>query len=232
MRRYPDRGMHGRVVEALGVRIVGGEVAPQEILDTERLAEEYGVSRTVMREALRVLGGKGLIDARPRRGTFAQERSAWNLLDPDVLRWQFETVPDAGMFDRLHELRVIVEPAAAELAASRRTEEDLEALQIAVDGMAASEPAADEIANHDLDFHLGLIAATHNDLVEQLSTVIGIGLAGRDRHVHGNRISIERGLDHHRRVLDAVRNQDGHRARERMIELLTAAAQDAREASA
>ena len=120
---------------------------------------------------------------------------------------------------------------AAELAASRRTEEDLARLQAAVEGMAGSAEAADEIAASDLSFHLGLIAATHNDLVEQLSTVIGIGLVARDRHVHGNRITIDRGLDHHRRVLDAVRRGEGGAARRRMIELLSAAAEDAREAS-
>jgi len=231
MHRYPDRGMHGRVVEALGSRIVGGRIASQETLDTERLADEYGVSRTVMREALRVLAGKGLIDARPRRGTFAQDRTAWNLLDPDVLRWQFEETPDAAMFERLHELRLIVEPAASELAAARRTDQDLEELGAALEGMAGSGEGADDIAASDLAFHLGLIAATHNDLVEQLSTVVGIGLAARDRHVHGNRISIERGLDHHRRVLDAVRRGDGSLARRRMVELLSAAADDAREAA-
>jgi len=221
--------MHGRVVDALGARIVGGELGPSDVIDPEHLAEEFDVSRTVMRESLRVLGGKGLVDARPRLGTFARDRSAWNLLDPDVLRWQFAARPDPGMFERLHELRVMIEPAAADLAARRRTDADIEALARAVDAMAHPDAQGDQIVQADQEFHLGLLMATHNDLVEQLSTVVGIGIAARDRYVYQHSVPIERGLDHHRLVLDSVRAADAPSARARMLDLLDAAAVDIRE---
>ena len=204
MKRYPDRGLHGRGVDELGLRIMNGTLKAGAILNTEELSATYEVSRTVVREALKVLAGKGLIDARPRRGTFIQERVQWNLLDPDVLRWQFDTVADLGILEKLHEVRVMVEPAAAELAAVRRNDDDLTALFAAVDAMSVADVTTEAIAEADLQFHLGLIAATHNELVEQLSVIIGIGLSARDRYVHSHRVSIKRGLKMHRDIAEAI----------------------------
>lgn len=229
MKRYPDRGRHGRVVDELGLRIMSGQLEAGATIDTKELATSYDVSRTVVRESLKVLAGKGLIDARPRRGTFVRERTNWNLLDPDVLHWQFESVTDFAVLEKLHEVRVMVEPAAAELAAQRRTEEDVAALFAAVDDMAIAEATADAIAEADLRFHLGLIAATHNELVEQLSIIIGIGLSARDQYVHTHRVSIKRGLDMHRQIATAIEERDPAAARARMTALLESAANDVRE---
>ncbi len=231
MKRYPDRGMHGRVVDELGLRILSGKLEAGAIVDTEELATSYDVSRTVVREALKVLAGKGLIDARPRRGTFVRERTNWNLLDPDVLRWQFDSVTDISILENLHEVRVMVEPAAAELAAMRRTDDDIRVLNSALVAMAIADATADAIAEADLEFHLGLIAATHNELVEQLSVIIGIGLSARDTYVHTHRVSIKRGLDMHRQIALAVERQDPIAARAWMIKLLESAARDVRELS-
>ncbi len=229
MKRYPDRGLHGHVVDELGLKILSGELVAGAIVDTEELAAGYDVSRTVVREALKVLAGKGLIDARPRRGTFVRERVHWNLLDPDVLRWQFDSVTDLSILDKLHEVRVMVEPAAAGLAAVRRTDADLRVLFGAVDAMAESPAEADKIAAADLEFHLGLVAATHNELIEQLSIIIGIGLTARDKFVHSHRVSIKRGLDMHRQIAVAIEQGDETAAHERMIQLLDSAARDVQE---
>lgn len=229
MKRYPDRGLHGRVVDELGLRIMSGKLAAGATVDTEELTSVYDVSRTVVREALKVLAGKGLIDARPRRGTYVRERLHWNLLDPDVLRWQFDTLTDTSILEKLHEVRVMVEPAAAELAAARRTDDDVAVLIEAVDAMGLADTSADAIAEADLRFHLGLIAATHNELIEQLSIIIGIGLSARDQYVHNHRVSIKRGLQMHRDIATAVAAGDPVAARERMLELLESAASDVRE---
>ena len=226
MQRYPDRGLHGRLVDDLGARIVAADIVPGAIIILDDIATLYGVSRTVVREALRVLAGKGLIEARPKRGTYARERKDWNLLDPDVLRWQFQVRTDPGLFDRLQEVRVMVEPAAAELAARRRTDSDLKELHSALDDMSAAGPSPEGIADADQRFHLGLISATHNDLMGQLSVVIGIGLSARDEFVHTHRISIKRGLQLHRDVAAAVAEQRADDARLRMLELLASAARD------
>lgn len=229
IKRYPDRGLHGRVVDELGLKILSGKLEAGAIVDTEELAASYEVSRTVVREALKVLAGKGLIDARPRRGTFVRERLNWNLLDPDVLRWQFDSVTDLSILEKLHEVRAMVEPAAAALAAVRRSDDDLVVLFGAVEAMDEGSDEADEIADADLQFHLGLIAATHNELIEQLSMIIGIGLSSRDRYVHSHRVSIKRGLEMHRQIAVAVERRDAVAARTQMIELLESAASDVRE---
>src|SRR6266480_6010336 len=82
---YPDRSLHDRVVHAIGRKILGGELPPGALLPAE---PELGASRTVLREAIKVLAAKGLVEARPKTGTRVRPRDAWNLLDPDVLAWQ------------------------------------------------------------------------------------------------------------------------------------------------
>ncbi|GGQ10225.1 FadR/GntR family transcriptional regulator [Streptosporangium pseudovulgare] len=228
MRRYPDRGMHGRVVDGVGLRVVRGELTPGDTLDMDALAVEFDVSRTAIREALKVLAGKGLIDARPKRGTFVRERRAWNLIDPDVLRWQFEAFTDPSMLEKLAEIRAMVEPSAAALAARRRTEGDLAEMEAALADMERADPADESIVDADLRFHRALIAATHNELVEQLAVVIEVGLQARDRYVHGHRVSIKRGYEWHRDVAEAVRDQDAEGARNRMLALLDEATRDVR----
>lgn len=111
------RGRQGEVVEELGRRIVGGTPAVGEILDVAALTAELGISHTVLREALSALKAKGLIEARQKRGTFVQPRSEWRLLDPDVIRWHLRGHRDCSLRGDLVELRGIVEPATARLAA-------------------------------------------------------------------------------------------------------------------
>lgn len=229
--RHTSRGLHGRLVNEVGRAIVGGEMQPGDTIDPDALAAACDVSRTVVRETLRVLADKGLLDARPRRGTFVLDKNSWNLLDPDVLRWQFETLPNADLLQQLHEVRLMVEPAAAELAAGRRTPEDLATLEDAIRRMAESRDAASAIVDADLQFHLGLIAAAHNDLVRQLGLVIRIGLAARDRYVHTHRVPISQSLQVHRDVIEAVAVGDGRSARQAMLRLLEKAADDARRAT-
>ncbi len=228
MRRYPERGLHGHMVDELGRLIVGGEATPGEIFDLDSLVEQYGSSRTAVREALKVLAGKGLLEARPKRGTYALPRERWSLLDPDVLRWQFETRADPGILDRLHEVRVMVEPSAAELAAARRLPADLAELTEACDLMAEEDADAEQIAAADLRFHRALVAATQNELIAQLSTVIEIGLQERNRYVHAHSVSPGEGVALHREVVAAIRERDAAAARASMIRLLEGAVRDQR----
>lgn len=195
------RGVHGQTVEALAGRILAGEIGEGDTLDLPALREELDVSLTALREALKVLSAKGIIDARQKRGTFVQPRSSWNLLDTDVMRWQTQADADHGLFDELTEMRVIVEPAAARLAAERATDADIEALAGAVDRMAAARDLAATV-RADLDFHRLLMAATHNAFLTQVERIIAIGLAERDKLVHGS--VDDDPVPSHRAVLDAI----------------------------
>lgn len=230
--RYPDRGLHGRAVDDLGMRIVRGDFAAGETLDLLALSQRYDTSRGGVREALRVLSGKGLIDARPKRGTFVTERNRWNLLDPDVLRWQLVALPSPKLLEKLTELRVMIEPAAAALAAQRRDDADLAEIAAALtimDVEDGSEDAASIIVTGDVRFHRAVLAATHNELIEQLGHIIAAGLRSRDEYVHMHDVSIKNGWHEHESVLRAIEGGAPEAARLAMLGLVESAAADATE---
>src|SRR5206468_9070116 len=113
--QYPEQSLHGRIVHAIGRRIVTGNLQPGELLPAE---PELGASRTVVREAVKVLAAKGLVESRPKTRTRVRPRDAWNLLDPDVLAWQQDGADGEGtdsLLRKMTEVRRIIEPAAAEL---------------------------------------------------------------------------------------------------------------------
>lgn len=228
---YGRGGAHGRLVAALGTAIVTGELAPDADLDTVALEERFGVSRTVVREGLRVLAAKGLVGARPRRGTFVAPREQWALLDPDVLRWRFADGVDERFLDELGEVRMTVEPAAARLAATGRTDRDLAALE---DALAAMRAATGQRAAHhveaDLAFHHALLRATHNELLIQMSVVIEVGLRLRDQFVHS--VLTSESTDKHAEVLLAVRRQRPKVAEACMRALIGKSIDDVEEAKA
>lgn len=222
---YPGRGLHGQAVEAIGERIVSGHYPPGSSLRPELFEQELGVSKTVVREALRVLAAKGLIDSRQKRGTYVRPRAQWNLLDSDLLRWQGQGGPDGAFLDNLAEVRAIVEPAGAGLAAVRRDEADLAALADALDRMAAAGADAAAVVEADLAFHRALLAAAHNELLTRMEVVIEAGLRVRDEIVH----SAEKWSDSvpaHRAVFDAVRARDPEAAAEAIRALLAQASAD------
>src|SRR5581483_2161142 len=114
--------LHGTIARELGISIVSGRLKPGDLLGDEiSSSEQFEVSRTAYREAVRILAAKGLVDARPKVGTRVNPRTRWHLLDPDVLDWTFDTEPDVQLLNRLFELRNVVESAAAGLAAQRRS---------------------------------------------------------------------------------------------------------------
>jgi GntR family galactonate operon transcriptional repressor len=204
---YQGRGLHGEVIESLGRRIVSGELDNGDTLDVPGLEQELGISRSVLREALRVLKSKGLVDARPKRGTFVQPRTEWRLLDPDVVRWQFEGRADGQFLDDLSEVRGIIEPASARLAALRRTDEDIAALELAIDRMATASRGDGDAVEADVAFHRALLAATHNELLVCMEVVLETGLAARDRLVHGA-VQDDDPTPAHAAILKAVRDRD------------------------
>ncbi len=226
MPSYTGRGLHGQTVQALGRRVVEGRWQPGDTIYPDELESEMGVSKTVIREALRVLGAKGLVDSRPKRGTFVRERAAWSLLDTDVIRWQLEGEHSKSFFADLAEVRAMVEPACARLAAERRTNDDLEALRVALQDMANAAGDADAAIAADLAFHRALLTATHNELLAQLDIVITTALDARDRVVHKAGDKWRDPSPVHQLVLDRIEARDAEGSVAAMLDLLAVAQAD------
>ncbi|MGW3109279.1 FadR/GntR family transcriptional regulator [Streptomyces sp. NPDC001100] len=221
----PGRGLHGQAVEELGRRIMRGDYPPGTVVDPAKFQTELGVSQTVVREALRVLAAKGLLESRQKRGTTIRPRADWNLLDSDLLRWQGSSAPTDGFLGDLAEVRVIVEPAGARLAATRRTPADLDTLRQALDAMAAAGTDADAMVEADLAFHRALLDAAHNELLSRMEVVIEAGLRVRDRIVHGTRHFAD-SIPVHQKLLDAVAAGDPDAAVAAVESLLAQATDD------
>lgn len=217
----PHRNLGAYVLGELGRRIVSGAVAPGAQLPNESdLAVEFGVSKTVVREAIRGLAAKGLVAARPKLGTRVLELDRWQTLDPDVLLWRVASGANDEFLSDLDEFRAAVEPMTARLAAMRADGKDLASLQ---DAFARMSAAADDDAaffQADVEFHALLIAATHNLLLNGLREAVKTALRVRHRSAaaveHDNRASVP----FHQAVLDAVVARDPATAEKAMHALL------------
>lgn len=219
--------LHGTIARDIGMAIVSGRFAPGHVLDSEISASEgLSVSRTAYREAMRILAAKGLVTSRPKTGTSVSERAAWHLLDPDVLAWIFKAEPDEHLVSSLFELRRIVEPEAAALAAVRRTAEQLEQMAEALVGMERYTLASDEGRAADQRFHAALLDASGNAFLASLTA--GVGAAVEWTTIFKQRRSPLRRdpLPDHRHVFEAVGAADAAAARGAMIELVEQAYRD------
>jgi DNA-binding FadR family transcriptional regulator len=206
VRTYPRRGLHGAIVHDIGVRILRGELQPGDPLPTEEeLGGEPGVSRTVLREAVKVLAAKRLVESRPKTGTRVLPRREWNLIDPDVLAWRLEADPDEQFFTDVIELRRIVEPQAAALAASRATEEECRELGESFEAMrhALEEDDPDAYLTADIRFHSIVLEACHNELLEQMATMLRATFRALFIRTSATRAQA---LPLHAAVLEAIRN--------------------------
>ncbi|HEX7682747.1 MAG TPA: FadR/GntR family transcriptional regulator [Trinickia sp.] len=215
-----QRDLHGRVAYMLATAILRGDYAPGALLPREaELMQSFGVSRTVLREALRTLTSKGLVESRPKVGTKVRRRSAWNLLDADLLEWYSQVAPPVAFALKLQEMREMVEPYAAELAARAHTPETMEALELAHAAMVAARNI-DEWVRADLRFHLGVLAACSNELLMPLGSLIERTLEAQLR-LNAKRADVfNAALGQHTAVYDAIRARRPEAARAAMADLL------------
>ncbi len=221
---YAGRGLHKAVVEAIALQIFDGTYEEGDILDLPRLMADLDVSQTVLREAIKVLTAKGLLDARQKRGTFVRPRDDWNLLDPDVLRWKLDSGAPHDFFADLYDLRLAIEPAAAADAAMRRTDEDLAALDAALAAMASYDNDPVLAVRADASFHVALLRASGNRFFSQLHRVIIPALIERDRQVHAG--PHDDPLPDHAAVVDRIRDGDPDGAHAAMLRLLELSMRD------
>lgn len=219
--------LHGTVARLLGIAIVSGQHVPGGLLDSEIEASvQFAVSRSAYREAVRILAAKGLVDSRPKVGTRINPRSKWNLLDPDVLEWTFESEPDPGLLNSLFELRNVVESAAAGFAATRRSAEHLQTMRDAVAGMREHTLATPTGRQADLDFHTTLLDATGNPFIISLTRGVSAAISTTTIFKQREHPLLRDPVPDHQRVLEAIADEDAKRAQHAMSELIELARMD------
>lgn len=219
------RNIHSQVADRIGTGIVRGDVAPGDALPSEtRICEMMGVSRTAVREAIRVLSGKGLVESRAKSGTRVRPPEQWNQFDPDVLRWQFETADLKTYLVKLFRLRTAIEPMAAEYAATAATDDDIARIRAAADGMAAAESNEAWIVA-DIELHRSVHIATRNEFFWPIAQIFDTALR-RSFTLSAPGDHRPRAIVEHRAVMEAIAQRDPRGAHHAMVQLIVHAAGD------
>ena len=229
----PWRGLvpHGRLPDMLAQRIgvdilkgvhPQGEVLPNEI----DFSATLDISRSAFRETMRILAAKGMVESRPKTGTRVTDRKRWNVLDPEVLRWMFEAGPNEAFILDLFELRLITEPALAALAARRRSDVHVRAMEAALIVMAAETLDTERGRQADLEFHAALIEAAGNEALASLSSSIEAAIAWSTRYKISTGAFDRDSVPDHRAVCEAVARGDEANARWYMETLVRLALRD------
>jgi DNA-binding FadR family transcriptional regulator len=213
--------LHGAIAHDLGVAIVSGRYPPGVILDGEiEASEQLKVSRTAYREAVRILAAKGLVESRPKVGTRVSPRERWQVLDPDVLSWIFAGEPDPALLRALFELRSIVEPAAASLAAMRRGPDHLQQMRTALDGMSRHTLHGEPGRQADQSFHAALLGASGNAFLTSLTNSVTTAIDALTEFKQRGAPLARDPVPDHKRVYDAIDAKDPEAARRAMAELI------------
>jgi DNA-binding FadR family transcriptional regulator len=223
--------LHGAVVEQWGSEIVRGVLAAGHCIAADRAAAGLGVSRTVVREAVRVLESMGLVEARRRVGITVLPESRWNPFNPQVLRWRLAGPARMEHLRSLSELRDAVEPMAARLAAQRATSAQLDALTAAVTGMSTNARTANSGAYlaADAAFHTTLLEAAGNPMFAWLTSVVVAVLEGRTEHALMPQVADTEALRLHQVVATAIQAGDATAAETAMRAIISNAAREAEE---
>jgi DNA-binding FadR family transcriptional regulator len=207
------------MLEKLGRAIVTGEYDTHTFPTEAQLAQRHGVSRSVTREAVKMLTAKGLLIARPRIGTVVQPTPTWNLFDPDVLRWLLERKFSVDLLRQFNQLRIAIEPEAAALAAQSATAEDVRSITAGLERMQAAEQGSDDTLDADIAFHVAILRASKNPFYAQFRETVSTALRTSIRFT--NRIKGRNAsLPDHAAVRDAIAARDDAAARTTMRRLI------------
>lgn len=215
-------GLHGSVLDELGALVVSGGLAPGQVLRIEELEARFGVSRSVVREAIRVLESMGMVTSRRRVGVIVAPSAGWNLFDPRIIRWRLDGEGRAGQLRSLSELRRGVEPVAAGLAARHATPEQCGVLTGAVMQMAVHGRSGDLEAYLEADvlFHRTLLEASGNEMLGALTDVVAEVLAGRTHHHLMPALPEPAAIRWHAEVVEAVQSGDPEAAERAMRDIV------------
>jgi DNA-binding FadR family transcriptional regulator len=213
------RNNHEHVMHELGLGIVRGDFPEGSLLPGDaELTGRFSVSRTVLREALKTLAAKGLIQPRARVGTRVLARGDWHLFDPEVLSWHFEAGVSRELFFSLAEMRLALEPEAAALAAERRTPEQLDDLRACIAAMDDPACSPHDFAALDVAFHANIAAASANPFMQSVTALVEVALAASFALTApgSNQFTARKIVTVHRQIIDAVEARDTGGARQAM----------------
>ena len=224
--RHDIPKLHLRVADEIGLSVVNGRIRPGELLPTEaQLCTSMGVSRTAVREAVRGLVAKGLLESRAKLGTRVRSQEFWSHMDPDVLRWRLKCTGTAAYLQKMFELRRAVEPQAARIAARNAAPEDVQRIRRHFDAMVAAGDDNSAWVVADLAFHKAIYLATHNEFFWPIGQFFEIGLremfsiAAQGSHR-------PRAVEEHRALLDGIVAANEEAAEAATLILLGNAADD------
>ncbi|MBX3588354.1 MAG: FadR/GntR family transcriptional regulator [Ramlibacter sp.] len=221
------KNVHGNTVDHLGEAIVAGRYGPGLPIPPEPLlCEELGVSRTVVREAVKSLIAKGLVTSGPKVGTRVLTEEHWNWFDPDVIIWQSKAGLTPEFLRDLQDLRRVMEPAAVRLAAERATAQDIAEIEAAFAGMKKAVEEGGDYVTHDLRFHQGLLRACRNRMIVQMSKALGALLRTSFEISTTRKDGPKNSLPLHRAVLDAVIAHQPAKAEKAILVLIDGARED------
>ncbi len=221
------RRLRESVAQQLAVLILSGKLPEGHAFPGEvEYAAQIGISRSALREAFRILAAKGLVEGRPKAGTRVTPRRQWSLLDPDLLAWQFKAEPSLKFLRDLFELRMIVEPGAAALAATRRAPEQVRQMGDALARMAQHGLAIEAGRQADQQFHMIMLEATQNDAIVALASSIMAAIAWTTLYKQRKRALPRDPVPDHRALFEAIAQADAAAAREAMADLVKLALRD------
>jgi DNA-binding FadR family transcriptional regulator len=209
---------HG-MLDSIGRAIVIGDYTGRAFPTEAELAREHGVSRSVTREAVKMLTAKGLLSARPRQGTIVEPETRWNLFDTDVLSWLLERRFSLDLLRYFTELRIAIEPQAAALAARDATGEAIVAIERGFERMRAADGGGDDPLESDIAFHVAVLRASANPFYEQFQSVVATAL--RTSILFTNRFKgRSASLPAHAVVMGAIVARDGGAAHAAMVAII------------
>jgi DNA-binding FadR family transcriptional regulator len=207
------------LLDSLGKAIVTGQFDSHAFPTEADLARQYAVSRSVTREAVKMLTAKGLLTARPRTGTVVQPPGHWNLFDPDVLRWLLERKFSLELLRQFTELRIAIEPAASALAARAASTEEVAKIRLGYERMEAAEATDDDPLEADIAFHLAILRGSGNPFYAQFQNTVSTALRTSIRFT--NRLKARTAsVPQHEAVLRAIEAREPDLAQQAMFDLI------------
>ncbi len=209
-----------RMVQALGRTIICGEFVDDSLPTEAELCEKFGVSRSAVREAVKMLSAKGLITSKPRQGIRIQPEDQWNIFDPDLLRWVLESKPSLHVLKEFLQVRIAIEPEAAALAARYADDSKLAAIEKALEGMRQAEGNSAEDLEADIAFHVSILYASNNRFYIRLRDFISTALRVSISHTNPIKGNHEGVVEDHSKVFNAIKNRNPERARQAMLALI------------